>query len=222
MLLDARGEPKIADLGLSRAQRRQLLGSGVEASVRTEEARVRGTFDYLAPEIRKGEEITPASDVFALGVLAFELLMGKRPLGVFQLPRAALAKEGIEVPRALDRIVERALAHDATARYPDAAVMLADLRAGDHGLEWARETAGPSRAPRAFRVEPVNDLSFAVQIYTAFVLPILIFCLVGNGIRFHVESRPLRAALFALALGLVALASLRAFTVVRRRGPGTP
>jgi serine/threonine-protein kinase len=221
VLLDAKGEPKIADLGLSRAQKRQLLtGSGVEASVPTEEARVRGTFDYLAPETRKGEEITPASDVFALGVLAYELLLGKRPLGVFQLPRAALAKEGIEVSRALDRVVERSLAHDASARYPDAAVMLADLRAGDHGLEWTREAAGPSRAPRAFRVEPVSDLSFAVQIYTAFVLPILIFCLVGNGIRFHVESRAVRLGLFAVALGLVTLGTLRALAA--RERPAKP
>src|SRR5581483_1711490 len=88
VLLDAQGEPKIADLGLSRARRRELLErqKALQASMGTEPSKVRGTFDYLAPEVRHGGEITPASDVYALGVLLYELLCGERPLGLFKLP----------------------------------------------------------------------------------------------------------------------------------------
>jgi serine/threonine-protein kinase len=215
VLLDARGEPKIADLGLSRAHRRRLVvGDGVEQSQGTEAVRVRGTFDYLAPETRKGGDITPASDVFALGVLAYELLTGTRPLGVFLLPRAVLAREGIEVPRALDRLVERALAHDASARYPDASFMLADLRAGDAGVTWDAAPTGVANAPRLARVDPVNDLVFTIHLYGAFVFPIVIFGLVATTLRFHVERQsPVRIVVVATAAVLLALAMVR---VVRR------
>jgi serine/threonine-protein kinase len=220
ILLDARGEAKIADLGLSREGRRELLGKRtLEHSALTDsEVRIRGTFDYLAPETRKGSEITPASDVFALGVMLYEMLVGRRPLGVFELPRALLADEGIEVPRALDRIVARALAHDTSERYPDAAVMLADLLAGDRPVELAAPLSAPSRAPKVHRVEPVNDFVFAGEMYAALIVPILGFVLVANGIRFHVPEPGDRLLIFAVSLGVASPLALRAFwaRVVRR------
>ncbi len=205
-------EPKIADLGLSRAHRQQLLAgrAALEQSLATrDENRIRGTFDYLAPETRKGEEISPASDVFALGVLCYELLVGKRPLGVFPLPRALLAKEGIEVPKALDRAVARALANDTSERYPDASLMLADLRSGDDGIQWAHEGSGGERAPKLARVEPVNDVLFAVHIYSAVVTPLVLFGLVATGLRAPSVPLELRAAAFAGALLLVTGALVR-------------
>jgi serine/threonine protein kinase len=211
VLLDAAGAPKIADLGLSRAHRLQLLrGAALEGSLATDsERRIRGTFDYLAPETRKGEEITPASDVYALGVLLYELLTGQRPLGVFPLPRALLGREGVTVSKALDRVIARALAHDTAERYPDASLMLADLEAGDQGIEWARETKDDSRAPKIARIEPVNDLLFAVHIYSAIVLPILIFGVVLTLVRDHVPALEVRGALVAAGSVLVLLGVAR-------------
>ena len=148
VLLDAKGEPKIGDLGLSRVQRRQLLDQ-VAPSILTEPGgKVRGTLDYLAPEVRKGGEVTPASDVYALGVLLYEMLVGARPVGAFRMPAGLLARDGVTVPVALDRVVGRALAHDPLDRYAGASVMLADLQAGDAGIELARTTeAARSGAP---------------------------------------------------------------------------
>jgi len=149
VLLTAAGEPKIADLGLSRARRRELLArkNEIDASIGTEKSKVRGTFDYLAPEVRAGGAITTRSDVYALGVLVYELLVGARPLGLFALPAAILAKEGVTVAPELDRIVARALAHEPADRYEDAAQMLADLMAGAEGV-----TAAPP--PRDAAVGP--------------------------------------------------------------------
>src|SRR2546421_2700 len=168
VLLGRSGEPKIADLGLSRAHRKKMLAREAELSesIATRDGtKVRGTFDYLAPEVRKGGEITPASDVFALGVMLYELATGKRPAGVFQLPGAMLARQGVAVPKALDRVIERALAHEAAERYPDASVMLADLEAGDAGLAWAPEASKTSRAPEVALVRPLNDYFFVASAY---------------------------------------------------------
>jgi serine/threonine protein kinase len=205
ILLDARGEPKIADLGLSRAHRQRLLAglAVLEQSVRSDdERRVRGTFDYLAPETRKGEEISPASDVYALGVLLYELLTGKRPLGVFDLPRAVLARQGVSVPPYLDRIVARALAHDTRERYPDASLMLADLEAKEAGIELTRAADASSRGPRLRLGGPVNDVLFVALLYLAMGLPFAIFlgavllCELGPGVpgRLLIALTPLAAA----------------------------
>jgi len=146
ILLDAEGAPKIADLGLSRARRRELVVPGLSHSLATErdDGKVRGTFDYLAPEVRAGGPIDPRSDVYALGVLLYELLVGARPLGLFRLPGEVLGPEA-GVPRALDRVIGRALLADPTLRYPDAGVMLVDLELGDVGLPAAvLPDAGPA------------------------------------------------------------------------------
>ncbi|HZU95551.1 MAG TPA: serine/threonine-protein kinase [Planctomycetota bacterium] len=147
ILLDARGEPKIADLGLSRATKTRLAAEkGVQASIDTNEGKVRGTFDYLAPEVRKGAEISFASDIYAMGVLLYELLVGERPYGLFRLPGELLAKDGISVPAALDRVIARALAHEPRHRYPDAGFMRADLLAGDRPLQAAPDEVAHTKA----------------------------------------------------------------------------
>jgi serine/threonine-protein kinase len=152
VLLTATGEPKIADLGLSRARRRELLvrKNEIDASIGTEKSKVRGTFDYLAPEVRAGGEITARSDVYALGVLIYEVLTGARPLGLFALPAAILAGEGVTVAPELDRIVARALAHEPDDRYEDASRMLADLLAGAEGV-----TAAPPARDAAVGPNPL-------------------------------------------------------------------
>ena len=78
------GDLHLADFGLSRriAQRSATLS----VSLSLEDARLAGTLDYMAPEQREGEKPTPRSDVFAMGVILYELLMGERPQGVFAMP----------------------------------------------------------------------------------------------------------------------------------------
>lgn len=171
---------KIADLGLSRAHRKQLVlgAAAVAGSLDTrDDGRIRGTFDYLAPEVRAGHDLSPASDVYALGVFLYEMLVGMRPLGAFQLPRAVLARDGVTVPEYLDRVCARALAHDVHERYPDASIMLADLRAKEQGIALELPTEARS-GPRAALVRPVPDAVFVTQIYLPLVVPLVL--LVGS------------------------------------------
>jgi len=109
-----------------------LLDLGV--SRRTGEAgAVRGTHAYMAPEQVRGEAWTPATDVFALGVVLWEMSAGKRLFhrGPSWLSMAAVIEN--EAPpladRELDVITRAALAKDPAARIPTAAELGAALRA---------------------------------------------------------------------------------------------
>jgi serine/threonine protein kinase len=112
LLLTTSGEVRVADFGIAR---REGLGQGV----------VEGKWAYMAPEQARGESLTPRSDVFALGVVLYELLTGQHPFG-----RTVTANERDDqmrvipprvvkptVPHGLDAICMRALAHDARDRY---------------------------------------------------------------------------------------------------------
>ncbi len=117
---------KITDFGIARATE----GLGL-----TETGQVMGTPQYLSPEQARGETATPASDVYALGVVAFECLAGRRPFVADTAIATALAhlREPVpelpaEVPADLAAVVRHALAKSPGDRYPDATAFAAALR----------------------------------------------------------------------------------------------
>jgi serine/threonine protein kinase len=113
LLLTTSGEVRVADFGIAR---REGNGAGV----------VEGKWAYMAPEQARGEPLTARSDVFALGVVLYELVCGQHPLG-----RQATADERESgpmrvvpprvvkpsVPAGIDAICMKALAHDPRDRY---------------------------------------------------------------------------------------------------------
>jgi serine/threonine-protein kinase len=112
---------KITDFGIARA-------AGALSLTRT--GMVLGTAHYLSPEQVQGRSASPASDQYALGVVAFECLTGHRPFQADSALEVALAHQRdpvpalpSSVPRPVAALVRRALAKDPTARHPSAGAL---------------------------------------------------------------------------------------------------
>jgi serine/threonine-protein kinase len=138
------GLVKLADFGIAKA---------AEQSDITKVGSVLGTAAYLSPEQARGEPAGPASDLYALGVVAYQLMAGRLPYEASSLtdlarlqqssPPPRLDELEADVPPALAAAVLRALSGDPDARYPDAAAMEDALRDGLRG----RGTAETAWAP---------------------------------------------------------------------------
>ena len=113
------------------------VASAVGTDSLTQTGTILGTAGYLSPEQAIGQRATAASDRYGLAVVAWELLVGRRPFAADSPTTEALAHVNEPVPspadanpalpRELDRVFERALAKDPTARYPSAAQFVGDL-----------------------------------------------------------------------------------------------
>ncbi len=131
------GRVKLLDFGLARQE---------EDTVLTEAGLAVGTAAYMAPERLRGEENGAAADLWAFGVLLYEILAGRRPFGGERqgmmhaiLHEAPLPLGRAGVPAALERIVARCLAKDPEMRYREAGAILAELEAA--GL-WEASATG--------------------------------------------------------------------------------
>jgi eukaryotic-like serine/threonine-protein kinase len=128
VLLSFEGEIKLCDFGIARAN--------ALAEELPEEA-ILGKAGYMSPEQARGEALDPRSDVFAVGIILWELLAGRRLYKagegerLLDVARAAAIPElpSRELPREseLYAIVARALSAERSTRYPTAAAMLHDL-----------------------------------------------------------------------------------------------
>ena len=130
LMLDAEGNVHVGDFGIASA-------AGLDSF--TAPGTVLGTAGYLAPEQARGERATPATDRYALGVVAFELLSGARPFeresataeaaAHVNAPVPSISALRPDLPRELDAVFARALAKDPAARHRSAAELVAALRA---------------------------------------------------------------------------------------------
>jgi tRNA A-37 threonylcarbamoyl transferase component Bud32 len=152
LLFNERGELEVADFGIARAVD--------DTTGMTMTGTVMGTAGYLAPEQARGEPATPASDRYALGVVAYELLTGGRPFergsetaeasAHIHEPVPPASERGVGLPRSVDGVFERALAKDPGARYESSAAFvraLADAIDDEQATATRVLPAAPPRAP---------------------------------------------------------------------------
>ena len=114
------------------------MASAADLGSFTEAGTVVGTAGYLAPEQARGERATPASDLYALAVVAFELLTGKRPferesstaeaMAHVSAPIPPASDSNPQLPRELDDVLARGLAKEPEHRFATAAEFVDALR----------------------------------------------------------------------------------------------
>ncbi len=138
ILVDEQGQPKVLDFGVARAADSDLRVTTMQTSI----GQLIGTLPYMSPEqvLADPSEVDTRSDVYALGVVLYQLLTGRLPLdfGSRSIPEAArLIKE--ETPTKLshvskvfrgevDTIVSKALEKEKARRYQSAADLADDIR----------------------------------------------------------------------------------------------
>lgn len=147
---DADEVVKILDFGIAKP-----LGNQPHTAVETVRGLVLGTPEYLPPEIAQDRGAEPASDLYALGVILFELLTGRLPFEAEDAvaiaeahcmqPPPAPSRLNPRIPRALEHVVLRCLHKQPHKRHPSAAALAEDLLAFAHldGQDAAESPAPP-------------------------------------------------------------------------------
>jgi serine/threonine-protein kinase len=117
ILLDQRGQVKIADFGLAKLLDQEAGGT------LTDTHQVMGTLRYMAPEQMEGSrEVDHRADIFSLGVVFYEMLTGELPLGRFAPP-----SEKAQIDARLDEVVMRTLDKEPELRYQQASDVKTDV-----------------------------------------------------------------------------------------------
>jgi hypothetical protein len=138
ILFAGSGEAKVTDFGIARAASSPRL---------TQTGFALGTADYMSPEQAMGDPVGPASDLYSLGVVLYQMLAGERPFEA-DSPLATVVKHANEPPPRLrrpgegdpafpggmDAVVGKLLAKDPADRHGSASELMADLERVMDGL----------------------------------------------------------------------------------------
>jgi len=135
VMVDDEGRLRVLDFGLAKLQ--PELAGEADATV-TAEGRILGTVAYMSPEQAQGKAIGPASDVFSLGILLYEMASGERPFrgdnnvsvltSIMRDTPPPISESSARPVGHLDEIVGRCLKKEPADRYPTAEELAAALK----------------------------------------------------------------------------------------------
>ncbi|MGQ0433843.1 MAG: Stk1 family PASTA domain-containing Ser/Thr kinase [Microthrixaceae bacterium] len=213
VIVTSAGLVKVADFGIARA-----ITASSEDNL-TQVGTVMGTAAYFSPEQARGDAVDPRSDLYSLGCVLYELLVGRPPFAgespvgiaykhVNEAPQPPRQID-ISVPVALEAIVLKCLAKNPANRYPSAEDLRADLRRYREGN---RILAEPVMAP------PIDPGATGMLPATAAVAPVLDDPY-DHG--YEDDDEPRRSGVFLAALVvLLALLAGMLFLLARALGVG--
>jgi serine/threonine protein kinase len=164
ILLDEQGHAYLADFGVAR------MMEGTSAVTRS--GVVTGTPLYMSPEQARGEKVDHRTDIYALGIVAYEMVTGRVPFTA-DTPVAVLMKHimepiplppASEVPEPVLRAILKSVAKDRADRWQDARRFVAALRNAVHGSQTAGAwiSAQPTRTHVRWLPAPHNPFAVAV------------------------------------------------------------
>jgi serine/threonine-protein kinase len=218
------GAVKLADFGIAKAAEQTRI---------TQVGSVLGTAAYLSPEQARGDEAGPASDIYSLGVCAYQFLAGRLPHEYSSLTELALKQQNDEVqpirsvrpevPDALDRAIRVALHVDPARRYASALEMAQAVTAGARGddTEATIRLAADSYADDVAATQALPRTEYARRADPTMVAPVPArereprrAAPRAAAERRRPRKRQNRAGRLLLALLLLAAGAVAAFTAV--------
>ena len=222
ILLDDNGNAYLTDFGIAK-----MLGA---ASTHVTGEGVVGTPTYMSPEQCQGKPATPASDLYALGAILFELVTGQPPFNAdtalavmyMQVKEPVPSVQSIDpdLPALVDRVILKAMAKKPQARFSSGAALASSFRRaiGPAGVEAGRarmangtareqkrahvQERAATRHERAERAAPVSSLPRTLAIVVAVMI---IAVLAGLGVRAALRGQQSGAALSPTLTGLPAV-----------------
>ncbi|HET6997735.1 MAG TPA: protein kinase [Solirubrobacterales bacterium] len=186
VLIDAEGRAKLTDFGISR----QLEQDGMTAT-----GRVLGTTDYVAPEQAMGRGADPRSDIYSLGVVLYEMLIGQVPFHADSQVGVAMKHVNEELPDVQQRrpevsaaaalVVERATAKEPAQRYQNVGEMIDDLSTALE-VEAARAGSTTGEATSVLEAVPAPQRKLSSRARWSW-LAIVALVLIAGGVLLAVQ-----------------------------------
>ncbi len=171
VLLDEKGTVKVTDFGLAK-----ILGGDYPAATKrvtlTAEGVVMGTYDFMSPEQKEGKPVDARSDLYAVGVIIYSMLTGKKPEGRFLLPSGIKPK----LSKKWDIIVDKCLQNMPENRFQSASEVIKVIKSKETiKLEQEEKAKKPEKVKKPKKDKKAHRGWFAELIrYTGIIIIVLI------------------------------------------------